>query len=86
ALVGFDMQSTVYPAGTFSGAWGTLVVERGGALVWNDFSTVRVGAPSPLPGESDRKVSGDGWTLTLNGGWALRADPGKPGSLQVVPR
>lgn len=86
ALVGFDMQSTLYPAGTFSGAWGTLVVERGGALVWNDFSTVRIGAPSPLPGPEDRTVSGAGWTLTLNAGWVLRPDTEKPGSLRVVPR
>lgn len=86
ALVGFDLHATVYPAGTFSGAWGSVVVERGGALVWNDFSTVRIGAPTRAPGESDRKVAGDGWTLTLNEGWVLRPDPDKPGSLRIVPR
>jgi hypothetical protein len=86
ALIGFDAQSTVYPAGTFSGAWGSIVVEQAGALVWNDFSTVRIGAPSPLPGLEVREARGPGWTLTLNAGWVLRPDPDKAGSLRIVPR
>jgi len=26
-------------------------------------------------------VKGDGWTLVLNPGWSLQADPSRPGSL-----
>jgi hypothetical protein len=51
----------VYPTGTFSGAWGSLVVRGGGALVSPDFQSVRV----PL-GARDRD-----WTLTLNEGWRV---------------
>jgi hypothetical protein len=85
ALVGLDLRSTIYPAGTFSGPWGSLVVERGGALVWNDFSRLRVEAPSVVPSEADRTVTGPGWTLTLGAGWVIRRDPEKAGSLRVGP-
>lgn len=52
----------VYPSGTFSGAWGSLEVVRGGALVSADFRTVQV----PLGG----RERGD-WTLTLSDGWRV---------------
>jgi hypothetical protein len=83
ALIGFDMTSTVYPFGNFSAPWGTLTVERGGVLLRNDFSTIRVPAPVPVPADDARSAAGDGWTLTLNAGWHLRPDPSKPGSLVV---
>ncbi|HEV2016717.1 MAG TPA: hypothetical protein VGQ98_00285 [Gemmatimonadaceae bacterium] len=80
-LIGFDLYSTVYPSGNFSAPWGKLTVERGGVLVQNDFSRIRIGAPAPpLPGEA-KEIKGDGWTLLLNPGWSLRADPSRPGSL-----
>jgi hypothetical protein len=51
----------VYPTGSFSGAWGSLEVTAGGALVSTDFQRVRV----PLAGQ------GRDWKLTLADGWKL---------------
>jgi hypothetical protein len=80
-LIGFDLQSTVYPAGNFSAPWGKLTVDHGGVLVQNDFSRIRIGAPaSPVAGNAS-EIKGDGWTLVLNPGWSLRADSSRPGSL-----
>lgn len=50
----------VHPAGTFSGPWGSLQVESGGALISSDYRTVRVG-------RLDDGMSR--WTLTLADGW-----------------
>jgi hypothetical protein len=80
-LIGFDLQSTVYPAGNFSAPWGKLIVDHGGVLVQNDFSRIRIDAPaSPAAGNAS-EIKGDGWTLVLNPGWSLRADSSRPGSL-----
>jgi hypothetical protein len=80
-LIGFDLQSTVYPSGNFSAPWGKLTVDHGGVLVQNDFSRIRIGAPvSPTAAEAG-EISGDGWTLVLNPGWSLRADSSRAGSL-----
>ncbi|HEV7837007.1 MAG TPA: hypothetical protein VGO75_02990, partial [Gemmatimonadaceae bacterium] len=70
-LIGFDLSSAIYPSGTFSAGWGKLTVERGGVLVANDLSRLRVGAPSTQPAPAATSISGDGWTLVLNPGWAL---------------
>jgi hypothetical protein len=79
-LIGFDLYSTVYPSGNFSASWGKLTVERGGVLVQNDFSRIRIGAPATgIPAEA-KEIIGDGWTLVLNPGWSLRTDPTRPGS------
>lgn len=59
---------TVYPANKISDEWGSLIVD-GGVLVDDNWSSAQVKAPA-APG--DRK--GDGWTLTLNPGWALVPD------------
>jgi len=83
-LIGFDLQSTVYPAGNFSAPWGKLTVDHGGVLVQNDFSRIRVGAPpAPVAGNAS-EIKGDGWTLMLDPGWSLRADPSRPGSFVAV--
>ncbi|MFL5611789.1 MAG: hypothetical protein ACJ78G_13890 [Gemmatimonadaceae bacterium] len=79
-LVGFDLKSTVYPSGNFSAPWGKLTVERGGVLVQNDFSTITVGAPASSIPPDATQVSGDGWALTLNAGWAIRPAPSRAGS------
>ena len=84
ALIGFDLQSTIYPAGEFSAPWGRLAVERGGVLVQNDFSRIRVGVPANAIAPATRRVEGTGWTLTLNSGWSLRPDPSRVGSYVVV--
>jgi hypothetical protein len=79
-LVGFDLQSTVYPSGNFSAPWGKLTVDHGGALVRNDFSWIRIGLPSTPIAPQASEIKGDGWTLALNPGWSLRPDPSRPGS------
>jgi hypothetical protein len=80
-LVGFDLQSTVYPSGSFSAPWGKLTVDHGGVLVQNDFSWIRVGLPAAPVAAGEREIKGDAWTLALNPGWSLRPDPSRPGSL-----
>jgi hypothetical protein len=80
-LIGFDLNSTIYPSGNFSAAWGKLTVERGGVLVQNDFSRIRIGAPAAAVPAGSKEIKGDGWTLVLNPGWSLRPDPSRPGSL-----
>jgi hypothetical protein len=81
ALIAFDLSSTVYPSGNFSAAWGKLVVDSGGVLVRNDFSSITVGAPkSPIQSDA-KELKGSGWSLSLNPGWTLQADPARPGSL-----
>jgi hypothetical protein len=79
-LVGFDLQSTVYPSGNFSAPWGKLTVDQGGVLVQNDFSWIKIGLPSAPIAPEAREIRGDGWTLALNPGWSLRPDPSHPGS------
>jgi hypothetical protein len=79
-LIGFDLQSTVYPSGNFSAPWGKLTVEHGGVLVENDFSRIRIGAlAAPVPANPN-EIKGDGWTLVLNPGWLLRTDSSRAGS------
>ncbi len=80
-LVGFNLYSTIYPSGNFSAPWGKLTVERGGVLVQNDFSRIRIGRPAAAIGAGSREIKGDGWTLALNPGWSLQPDPSRPGSL-----
>src|SRR6266550_7458374 len=83
-LIGFDLQSTVYPKGNFSAPWGKLTVDHGGVLIQNDFSRIRVGAPpAPVAGKAS-EIKGDGWTLVLDPGWSLRGDPSRPGSFVAV--
>ena len=79
-LIGFDLSSTIYPSGNFSAPWGKLTVERGGVLVQNDFSRIRIGAPAAPVTAEVREIKGDGWTLVLNPGWSLRADLSRQGS------
>jgi len=82
-LVGFNLQSTVYPSGNFSAPWGKLTVDQGGVLVQNDFSWIRIGLPSAAIAAGAREIKGDGWTLALNPAWSLRPDPSLPGSFVV---
>jgi hypothetical protein len=82
-LVAFDLYSTIYPSGNFSAAWGRLTVERGGVLVQNDFSRIRVGAGSGVAAGARGEVKGDGWTLVLNPGWSVKADPSRAGRFVV---
>jgi hypothetical protein len=79
-LVGFDLESTVYPSGNLSAPWGKLTVDHGGVLVQNDFSWIKIGLPSAPIAAGAREIKGDGWTLVLNPGWSLRPDPSRSGS------
>jgi len=81
-LVAFDLYSTIYPSGNFSAAWGRLTVDRGGVLVSNDFSRIRVGAVNVAAGARG-EIKGDGWTLALNPGWSVKASPSRAGSFVV---
>lgn len=81
-LVPAGGDGTIYPTGTFGAAWGSLEVERGGALLALDFSLLRLPAPASPEGAT---ITGDGWTLTLAEGWALA--PGtRAGDWTVVKR
>ncbi|MFN0180071.1 MAG: hypothetical protein ACKVZ0_14820 [Gemmatimonadales bacterium] len=71
-LIPLGDEGTVYPTGQFEAPWGTLSVERGGALVTNQ--SVRVPAPAAV----DTLVSvltTDGYRLELKPGWRLGAGP-----------
>lgn len=83
SMVGFDMTNTLYPTGTFGSEWGSIEITSGGALIANDFSQIRVSAPTSPPTVDDRTVHGDGWVLTLRPGWAVFPASGKSGSYEV---
>jgi hypothetical protein len=76
---GFDPNSvvpmgetgTVFPTAFFMDAWGSLQVERGGALMSTERDRVRITAPTSLPAAGERKLQGDGWTLELAPGWRV---------------
>lgn len=83
-LIGFDSIWTIYPAGVFGADWGSLDVKKGGAMVANDFRTLRVEAPQTPVTPDMRTVRGPGWTLTLSPSWSLHAVTGRYGSYEVV--
>jgi len=66
-LVALDGVGTVYPSMRLTDVWGSLEVERGGALVR---STTRL-ATVPRVGPSADSGNGDGWRLQLKPGWAI---------------
>jgi hypothetical protein len=79
-LIAMGAEGTLYPTGSFSAGWGSLEVERGGALVAPDYSLMRVALPADTSG---RVIQGDGWKLELAEGWHLV--PGeRTGDLRVV--
>lgn len=67
-LIAFGELGTVYPTGAFSGEWGALTVDSGGALVAPDYRLVRVALPADTAGGA---LVGRGWRLELNPGWTL---------------
>jgi hypothetical protein len=68
---------TVLPQFRVSGPWGSLQAER--VLMSPDQSTLTVPGPPAIRGDT---LTGDGWKVILNHGWATRAD-GK--RVMVVP-
>ena len=76
-LVPFPGGGTIYPTGTFSGPWGRLEVDSGGAYVSDDFRAVRVEAPASttdLERAPGTVLAGPGWSLELADGWTVRRD------------
>lgn len=65
-LVALENTGTVYPTLRLIDAWGDLLVERNGALVYADKKRATV----PLNGGGN-PLHGDGWTLTLKPGWKI---------------
>lgn len=66
-LVALEKAGTIYPTLRLTDAWGDLVVERNGALVYADKKRATV----PLHGKGHDPLRGDGWTLTLKPGWKI---------------
>ncbi|MGC8724492.1 MAG: hypothetical protein ACP5VF_11580 [Acidobacteriota bacterium] len=67
---------TVYPYLRVSAAWGILEAKHGALLLQKEgfVNGVRVPAPKDVKA---RPLKGDGWTLTLNDGWAVVPDTRK---------
>jgi hypothetical protein len=63
-----------------------LEVESGGALLARDATGRMSAARVPAPGEAEgREISGDGWKLALDEGWALVAGE-RPGDFTLARR
>jgi hypothetical protein len=71
SVVPMGETGTVFPTAFFMDAWGSLQVERGGALMSTERDRVRITAPTSLPAAGERKLQGDGWTLELAPGWRV---------------
>jgi len=78
--VGIPGAGTVYfHEFTQSGEWGRLQVNNG-VLRGADGATLSVPVTGPLEGTTLR---GDGWTVTVNGGWVVQR-AARPGSFVIV--
>ncbi len=84
----FDFQSlipldedegTVYPKLTLSDNWGILIVERGGALLRNDWRWIIVSAPTAINGNN---IEGKGWNIELNEEYGIREN--SQGNYRIV--
>ena len=69
-LVPLGSNGTVYPTIRVTDNWGILNVENG-ALMSPRWDMITVGMPTKIDGGN---ISGDGWTLTLDGRYALVHD------------
>ncbi|MCK9423609.1 MAG: hypothetical protein M0Q38_13535 [Bacteroidales bacterium] len=67
-LVALDDTGTVYPNCKVSDYFGALQVKKG-ALMFNDWKSMNLTPPNSV---SDTLVTGDGWEIHLNPGWAVR--------------
>lgn len=61
-------EGTVYPTITLSDNWGILTVEKGGALLRNDWRWVIVSEPLEITGN---RIVGEGWVIELNEGYQI---------------
>lgn len=71
-------EGTVYLSYRTNAEWGTL--QASAVLVDTDRGKLTVPAPAVVEGKT---VNGDGWTLTIEDGWVIRAGP-RPGDFQLV--
>jgi hypothetical protein len=69
-VVPLDDSNTIYLSSHVTDDWGTLDATGGVLMVRKAGMTVRLQVPAP-DNSSARPLQGDGWTLTLNAGWAL---------------
>ncbi len=77
-LTPLDGVGTIYPTMQLTDDWGTLLVEKGGALVRTDkVATVSAVAIDVV------KHAGDGWQISLKPGWVLKSGP-REGDYQIV--
>lgn len=72
-------EGTVYPFITVGDKWGVLTVERGGALLRDDWRWLIVSPPIQQDG---LQITGDGWTLRLNEDYEITHNA--QGDYQVV--
>ncbi len=75
-LVPLEGFGTIYPTMRLTDDWGSLEVERDGALVHDKGDIATVSAT----GADSSGRSGDGWTLKLNPGWKIEKGS-RPGDL-----
>lgn len=71
-------EGTVYLTYRTKGDWGTL--EGSAVLVNTERGKLTVPAPAVVEGKT---LKGDGWTLAIADGWAIRPGP-RPGDFQLV--
>ena len=78
-VIPLGADGTVHPTLVLRDRWGTLTVERGGAVIASDFSRASV----PLASPAECGSTGPGWTLDLADGWTIL--PGeRPTDCQVA--
>lgn len=73
-----DGYGVVYPSLRITAPWGVIEVSND-ALLDKDWKTLTVSAAHLAPGG----LAGEGWTLTLNAGWAVVSDA-RAGDFKVV--
>ncbi|WP_143305653.1 hypothetical protein [Chitinophaga vietnamensis] len=69
-IVPLEDKGTVYPTMRVTDLWGILTVTKG-ALMNPSWNMITLSAPTDI---TNKKASGDGWTLELNDGYTLVKD------------
>lgn len=69
-MVPIEDKGTVYPNIRVTDKWGILTVENG-ALMSPNWDKISISNPTQT---TDKKISGDGWTLELSNGYTVEKD------------
>ncbi|WP_312306115.1 hypothetical protein [Chryseobacterium sp.] len=69
-IVPIEDKGTVYPNIRVTDKWGILTVENG-ALMSPNWDKISISNPTQT---TDKKISGDGWTLELSNGYTIEKD------------